>query len=478
MKKIIALILALCICCAMALAEREEPAEETPVAEPLTESVEAPETEPAAEPAAEQTEAPAAEPATEQTEAPAAEPAPEQTEKPDAEKTAEPTSQPTDTPTETPTEQPAAEPEITAAETAQPEEDAPRTEGKLKMDQPEECELSGAIPERTWEWTVSRKTTFLLTTEGLAAKVIVRSLDGEKVWEREPETRDGRYLPLDVEVTLLKGSYLITFARMEEQSGGLSWMISRKPEESEGQEETATEEPGDQESLPEELPQADEEQSLQETEADSDVPVAPAEDLETTEPSTPVIHLEPEETEPQDEDSVEIEEIEMAEEEGNAAPSDTEDGANTDPRTGEENPADTEQEPEADSDTPGEEDETQNSLQETQPENGNTEADEETEPDEAPQVTVRLSSNIQNLETIYPGMEATIHAEVTGADRPYTLQWQYSPDGGQTIVDVEDADAADFHYTVDEETVHYLWRVVVRFDETETPAETAEEPVT
>lgn len=469
MKKIIALILAICICCAMALAELEEPAEETQVMEPLTESVEAPETEPAAEPAAEQTEAPAAEPA------------PEQTEKPDAEKTAEPTSQPTDTPTETPMEQPAAEPENTTAETAQPEEEAPRTEGRLKLDQPEECELSGSVPERTWEWTVSRKATFLLTTEGVAAKVIVRSLDGEKVWEREPETQDGRYLPLDVEVTLLKGSYLITFARMEEQSGGLSWMVSRKPEETEGQEETATEEPGDQESLPEDLPRADEGQSLQETEAGSDGPAATAEDLETTEPSTPVIHLEPEETEPQDEDSVEIEEIEMAEEEGDAAPSDTEDGANTDPRTGEENPADTELEPEADSDTPGEEDETQNSLQETQPENGNTEADEETEPAEASQVTVRLSSNIQNLETIYPGMEATIHAEVTGADRPYTLQWQYSPDGGQTIVDVEDADAADFHYTVDEETVHYLWRVVVRFDETETPEETpaemTEEPI-
>ncbi|MBQ8074072.1 MAG: hypothetical protein IJ231_09965 [Clostridia bacterium] len=465
MKKIIALILALCICCAMALAELEEPVEETQVTELLTESVEAPETEPAAEPAAEQTEAPVAENAPERTEAPTAEPTPEQTEKPAAEKTAEPASQPTAGLTETPTEQSAAEQENTTAETAQPEEDAPRTEGRLKLDQLEKCELSGSVPERTWEWTVSRKATFLLTTEDMAAKVIVRSLDGEKVWEREPETRDGRYLPLNEEVTMLKGSYLITFARMEEQSGDLTWMVSRKPEETEGSEETAAEEPGDQESLPENLPGADEEQNPPVSDAES---YAPAEDTESTEHSTPVIQLELEETEQQDEDSVEIEEIGI----------DEEDGEEADPLSGEEDPADAEQAPEADSDAPGEEDVTQNSLQEAQPENGNAEAAEETEPAEASQVTVRLSSNVQDLETIYPGMEATIHAEVTGADRPYTLQWQYSPDGGQTIVDVEDADAADFHYTVDEETVHYLWRVVVRFDETETPAETAEEPVT
>ena len=89
---------------------------------------------------------------------------------------------------------------------------------------------------------------------------------------------------------------------------------------------------------------------------------------------------------------------------------------------------------------------------------------------ETPVVSVRLHSNLQNGEETPLGTEVVIRAEVTGTDSPFHLQWQYSPDGGETIVNVDtDAGGEDryLRYTLDETNIHYLWRAAVIFDEPE-----------
>ncbi len=83
---------------------------------------------------------------------------------------------------------------------------------------------------------------------------------------------------------------------------------------------------------------------------------------------------------------------------------------------------------------------------------------------EKPVVSVRLHSNLAEGKDALPGTEIVITAEVTGTDRPYRLQWQYSPDGGKTVLDVENAAGNEYRYLLDETNIHYHWRVAVIFD--------------
>ena len=52
-------------------------------------------------------------------------------------------------------------------------------------------------------------------------------------------------------------------------------------------------------------------------------------------------------------------------------------------------------------------------------------------------------------------------ADVEGAEGPYALQWQYSPDDGATVIDVENATGSEYRYIPDEENALYSWRVIV-----------------
>ena len=82
-------------------------------------------------------------------------------------------------------------------------------------------------------------------------------------------------------------------------------------------------------------------------------------------------------------------------------------------------------------------------------------------------VSVRLLSNLQNGEETPLGTEVVIQAEVTGTDRPFHLLWQYTPDGGETVVNVEEEAGSEnrcLRYTLDETNIHYLWRAAVVFD--------------
>ena len=45
----------------------------------------------------------------------------------------------------------------------------------------------------------------------------------------------------------------------------------------------------------------------------------------------------------------------------------------------------------------------------------------------------------------------------------YTVRWQYSPDGGRTVVDA--GTGTTHHYTADANNANWLWRVIVEVDD-------------
>ena len=76
--------------------------------------------------------------------------------------------------------------------------------------------------------------------------------------------------------------------------------------------------------------------------------------------------------------------------------------------------------------------------------------------------TVNVSSNVASDAAVYAGTEIVLSAKLTGFENvAYTLQWQYTPDGGETICDVPGANDAQYAFIIDDSNAHYLWRVSV-----------------
>ena len=56
-----------------------------------------------------------------------------------------------------------------------------------------------------------------------------------------------------------------------------------------------------------------------------------------------------------------------------------------------------------------------------------------------------------------------LNAELVGFEGVnYQLQWQYTPDGGETIIDVEGATGLTYSFPVTQENAGYLWRLSVQ----------------
>ena len=76
--------------------------------------------------------------------------------------------------------------------------------------------------------------------------------------------------------------------------------------------------------------------------------------------------------------------------------------------------------------------------------------------------TITVTSSLAGAEVVYEGAEVTLTATLTGfEDDTYTMQWQYTPDGGETVVDVEGANEAEYTFVLDGTNVGYLWRMTV-----------------
>ncbi|MBQ8306281.1 MAG: hypothetical protein IJX90_08720 [Blautia sp.] len=88
---------------------------------------------------------------------------------------------------------------------------------------------------------------------------------------------------------------------------------------------------------------------------------------------------------------------------------------------------------------------------------------------EADRVVV-VTSSLDGLDEVEENTEAVLTAVFYGfsEDDDYSIQWQYSPDGGNTVYDAEDGTEPEYRYTITKETIHYAWRVVVTLAEEET----------
>lgn len=88
-----------------------------------------------------------------------------------------------------------------------------------------------------------------------------------------------------------------------------------------------------------------------------------------------------------------------------------------------------------------------------------TEAPEE----EQPVRSIRVVSTLDEAGTVTVGTEVTLTAELEGFlenDR-YEIQWQYTPDGGETVLNAENANGLTYSYIVDKTNFTYGWRLMV-----------------
>ena len=84
--------------------------------------------------------------------------------------------------------------------------------------------------------------------------------------------------------------------------------------------------------------------------------------------------------------------------------------------------------------------------------------------------TITVASSLAGEEAVYEGTAVTLTATLTGFENDeYTMQWQYTPDGGETVVDIEGANDAEYTFVLDATNIHYLWRMTVTLYP-ETPA--------
>ena len=66
-------------------------------------------------------------------------------------------------------------------------------------------------------------------------------------------------------------------------------------------------------------------------------------------------------------------------------------------------------------------------------------------------------------------------ATLTGFENTnYTMQWQYTPDMGETIVDVPGANDTQYSFPITIENAEYLWRLSVTIHDEAPEAGTAE----
>lgn len=108
---------------------------------------------------------------------------------------------------------------------------------------------------------------------------------------------------------------------------------------------------------------------------------------------------------------------------------------------------------------------------------------EETTPEEEEIIrSVILTSNAAGKEAVYAGDEIVLYAILTGFENDqYTIQWQYSTDGGMTFIDIEGANDLQYAFIIDDSNAWNVWKINITIVEpvaeetVETPAEEVSE---
>lgn len=91
----------------------------------------------------------------------------------------------------------------------------------------------------------------------------------------------------------------------------------------------------------------------------------------------------------------------------------------------------------------------------------------------APEEQIRsicIYTSLNGVKQVREGTVVSLTAVLTGFENDaYTIQWQYSPDGGSTAVDIDGANKLTYAYRLTADNFGYMYRVVVHI---------AEEPMT
>lgn len=91
----------------------------------------------------------------------------------------------------------------------------------------------------------------------------------------------------------------------------------------------------------------------------------------------------------------------------------------------------------------------------------------------APEEAIRsicIATNLDGMTQVKEGTVVILTATLSGfEDDVYTLQWQYSPDGGSTAIDIAGAGKLTYAYRLTAENFGYMYRLVVHI---------ADEPMT
>lgn len=288
-----------------------------------------------------------------------------------------------------------------------------------------------ALPwQRVLRLSLIRGCHVTLSTQGLP--VTVTMIGVETGWRQElrPVLADGDWQPIETTMSLRKGTYLICLTKLTADAKGTVRLTVTEAQTSVSAEAETDEAPA-------------EEPISEEAHAEEEVPFpAETEDRDTAES---VIG---EGTAGDAEGMPEQDAISKTEE----TPGDAvENSTDTDPPV----VVETEEIPENDYDD-------------------NVDPDDGIGADETPQtacegIQVTVSTTLNGKPGTPIGAEVTLTATVIGCDpSQVTIEWQYSPDGGTTVIAVEDAHSFEYHYTVDRTNKHYLWRAVITLTSAQT----------
>lgn len=92
----------------------------------------------------------------------------------------------------------------------------------------------------------------------------------------------------------------------------------------------------------------------------------------------------------------------------------------------------------------------------------------------APEEKIRsivITTNIDGMTQVREGMVVVLTATLIGfEDDVYTVQWQYSTDGGATAIDVGGANSLAYAYRLSSDNFNYMYRIVVTIVDTHTNA--------
>lgn len=85
---------------------------------------------------------------------------------------------------------------------------------------------------------------------------------------------------------------------------------------------------------------------------------------------------------------------------------------------------------------------------------------------------IRIDTNLGGMKQVKEGTVVSLTATLTGfEDDVYTLQWEYSPDGGNTAIAIAGANKRTYAYRLTAENFGYMYRLVVHIEDAATTAE-------